>query len=170
LDARFRTPVSSEGPPQPSVEIIRSGQMQSKSNGILLSNPSRWHCRSRVQCLFSGGIILSARLRDQRDIDGMSRARASELFPMGDAEASGAPANFFRSTGLWPAQLLRAAVHQAHEIQSAAPIEDDQVQPASLDLRLGEVAYRVRASFLPGPGASVHDKLDRLSMHQIDLS
>src|SRR5437870_13332340 len=51
---------------------------------------------------------------------------------------SGAPANFFRSTGLWPAQLLRAAVHQAHEIQSAAPIEDDQVQPASLDLRLGE--------------------------------
>jgi dCTP deaminase len=91
----------------------------------------------------------------------MAQARANELFSMADAE---------RSTGLWPAQLLRAAVHQGHEIQAAAPIEDDQIQPASLDLRLGEVAYRVRASFLPGPGASVSDKLERLSMHQIDLT
>src|SRR5216110_284459 len=91
----------------------------------------------------------------------MAQARASELFSMADAE---------RSTGLWPAQLLRTAVHQGHEIQSAAPIEDDQIQPASLDLRLGEVAYRVRASFLPGPGATVRDKLERLSMHQMDLT
>ena len=100
----------------------------------------------------------------------MARARASELFPADDGETPGATAHYFRSTGLWPAQLLRAAVHRAHEIQSAAPIEDDQIQPASLDLRLGEVAYRVRASFLPGPGASVADKLDRLSMHQMDLT
>ena len=96
----------------------------------------------------------------------MTEARAGELFPMADTPAS----NFFRSTGLWPSQMLRAAVNQGHEIQSAAPIGDDQIQPASLDLRLGEVAYRVRASFLPGPGASVHDKLDQLSMHQIDLT
>src|SRR5437868_6722370 len=95
----------------------------------------------------------------------MAQGRASELFPMADTAS-----NFFRSTGLWPAQLLRTAVHQGHEIQSAAPIEDDQIQPASLDLRLGEVAYRVRASFLPGPGASVADKIDRLSMHQMDLT
>src|SRR5437773_6932913 len=91
----------------------------------------------------------------------MAQARASGLFSMAETE---------RSTGLWPAQLLRTAVHQGHEIQSAAAIEDDQIQPASLDLRLGEVAYRVRASFLPGPGASVADKLDRLSMHQMDLT
>src|SRR5204862_714081 len=91
----------------------------------------------------------------------MAQARASGLFSMAETE---------RSTGLWPAQLLRTAVHQGHEIQSAAVIEDDQIQPASLDLRLGEVAYRVRASFLPGPGASVADKLDRLSMHQMDLT
>src|SRR5437773_8490576 len=96
----------------------------------------------------------------------MTEARASELFPMAETPAS----NFFRSTGLWPSQLLRAAVNQGHEIQSAAPIGDDQIQPSSLDLRLGEVAYRVRASFLPGPGASVADKLDRLSMHQMDLT
>src|SRR5437763_7539411 len=96
----------------------------------------------------------------------MTEAQASELFPMAEMPAS----NFFRSTGLWPSQLLRAAINQGHEIQSAVPIGDDQIQPSSLDLRLGEVAYRVRASFLPGPAASVHDKLDRLSMHQIDLS
>src|SRR5918911_857823 len=90
--------------------------------------------------------------------------------PKPSAEDIAGMAQAQRSTGLWPAQLLRAAVHQAHEIQSAAPIEDDQIQPASLDLRLGEVAYRVRASFLPGPGASVAEKLERLSMHQIDLT
>jgi len=95
----------------------------------------------------------------------MTEARASELFPMADTAS-----NFFRSTGLWPSQMLRGAVNQGHEIQSAVPIGDDQIQPASLDLRLGEVAHRVRASFLPGPGASVRDKLEQLSMHQIDLT
>ena len=47
---------------------------------------------------------------------------------------------------------------------------DDQIQPASLDLRLGEIAYRLRASFLPGAGASVRARLDdEIVMHQIDL-
>src|SRR5438270_4756540 len=103
----------------------------------------------------------------------MTEAQAGELFPMPETDLS-RPAsrgrNFFRSTGLWPSQLLRAAVMHGQDIQASAPIEDDQVQPASLDLRLGEVAYRVRASFLPGPRASVRDKLERLSMHQIDLT
>jgi len=103
----------------------------------------------------------------------MTEAQAGELFPMPETDLS-RPAsrgrNFFRSTGLWPSQLLRAAVMHGQDIQASQPIEDDQIQPASLDLRLGEVAYRVRASFLPGPRASVRDKLDRLSMHQIDLS
>src|SRR3984893_15168788 len=103
----------------------------------------------------------------------MTEARAGELFPMSGTDRlrpSSRERNFFRSTGVWPSQLLRAAVMHGHEIQASAPIEDDQIQPASLDLRLGEVAYRVRASFLPGPRSSVRDKLDRLSMHQIDLS
>src|SRR5256885_12852407 len=63
-----------------------------------------------------------------------------------------------------------AALVESGAIKPAYALDADQIQPASLDLRLGEVAYRVRASFLPGPGASVHDKLDRLSMHQIDLT
>src|ERR671918_514498 len=60
-------------------------------------------------------------------------------------------------TGLLPAQHLKA------------PIEPDQLQPASLDLRLGARVYRVRASFLPGAGATVQAKIDALAMHQFDL-
>jgi dCTP deaminase len=74
------------------------------------------------------------------------------------------------TTGLLPSQMLREAVAQGREILSPQPIGDDQIQPASIDLRLGEVAYRVRASFLPGGRARVRDKLDLLSMHRIDLS
>src|SRR6516162_1625646 len=45
----------------------------------------------------------------------------------------------------------------------------DQIQPASLDLRLGEVAYRVRASFLPGPDTTVAERIDELKLHEITL-
>jgi dCTP deaminase len=74
-----------------------------------------------------------------------------------------------RATGILPAQALLRAV-EAGQIASRAPIDDPQVQPASLDLRLGEVAYRVRASFLPGPGATVEDKVDLYGQYEIDLS
>jgi dCTP deaminase len=55
-------------------------------------------------------------------------------------------------------------------IRAERALDADQIQPASLDLRLGSVAYRVRASFLPGRGHPVVDKLARFSMHEIDLS
>jgi dCTP deaminase len=74
------------------------------------------------------------------------------------------------TTGLLPSQLLREAVTQGREILSPEAIGDDQIQPASIDLRLGEVAYRVRASFLPGARARVRDKLEAMSMHRIDLT
>ena len=45
-----------------------------------------------------------------------------------------------------------------------------QIQPASLDLRLGRTAYRVRASFLPGPQHRVGDRLAELALHEFDLS
>ncbi|TMJ34924.1 MAG: 2'-deoxycytidine 5'-triphosphate deaminase, partial [Alphaproteobacteria bacterium] len=38
-------------------------------------------------------------------------------------------------------------------------LQSDQIQPASLDLRLGDVAYRVRASFLPGPQTTVVERI-----------
>src|SRR5215470_10706738 len=91
-------------------------------------------------------------------------ATASILLPLAD---DGAPDADF-TTGIVPSQALRALINR--EIQAALPIAEDQIQPASLDLRLGEVAYRVRASFLPGPNATVMEKLDDLSMHRIDLT
>ena len=72
-------------------------------------------------------------------------------------------------SGILPAQAIRALI-EAGGIRPAMAIAEGQVQPASLDLRLGEVAYRVRASFLPGPGASVTQKLSELSLHTIDLT
>ena len=45
----------------------------------------------------------------------------------------------------------------------------DQIQPASLDLRLGEIAYRVRASFSPGPRSTVAERIDELKLHEFAL-
>src|SRR5215470_19964260 len=98
----------------------------------------------------------------------MTDPLGNELFPApkpSDADRQREP-----TTGLLPSQMLREAVALGREILSPQPIGDEQIQPASIDLRLGEVAYRVRASFLPGSRASVRDKLDQLSMHRIDLT
>ncbi|WP_182085400.1 2'-deoxycytidine 5'-triphosphate deaminase [Aureimonas sp. ME7] len=62
-----------------------------------------------------------------------------------------------------------ARLHASGHILSERAFDADQIQPASLDLRLGAKAFRVRASFLPGRGRSVASKLDYLSMHEIDL-
>ena len=55
-------------------------------------------------------------------------------------------------------------------IQSRARLRHDQIQPASLDLRLGKVAYRVRASFLPGPQTTVAERIAELQLHEIALT
>ena len=69
--------------------------------------------------------------------------------------------------GVIPAQgIHRMLVDGA--ITTAAPLAPDQVQPASLDLRLGGEAWRVRASFLPGAG-TVAERLADFAMHRIDL-
>jgi dCTP deaminase len=75
-----------------------------------------------------------------------------------------------RTTGILPSQELERLVKATKEIRFLEPIQDDQYQPASLDLRLGSVAYRVRASFLPGKGATVKSKLDDLAMHEMDIT
>src|SRR5467141_2067303 len=63
-----------------------------------------------------------------------------------------------------------AAMSDAGLILPAYPFVESQIQPASLDLRLGDVAYRVRASFLPGPGATVAERIDELKLHEITLT
>jgi dCTP deaminase len=49
-------------------------------------------------------------------------------------------------------------------------LDADQIQPASLDLRLGSTAYRVRASFLPGPRTAVSERIAELKLHEFSLS
>lgn len=58
----------------------------------------------------------------------------------------------------------------AGAIAADPAIAPEQIQPASLDLRLGAVAYRIRASFLPGGAATVAARLPDLAMHRIDLT
>ncbi len=58
----------------------------------------------------------------------------------------------------------------AGEIAATPAVLPEQVQPASLDLRLGTVAYRVRASFLAGAGRSVAERLAEFEMHRMDLT
>jgi dCTP deaminase len=70
--------------------------------------------------------------------------------------------------GLLPAQTLRQLIEDGN-ISARNPISDAQIQPASLDLRLGDRAYRIRASFLPSTRMSVADKLAAFTLHEIAL-
>jgi len=88
--------------------------------------------------------------------------------PAPAVEVSDAEPQPRHATGIVPAQGLRDLIRDKH-VQSLDPPTEDQVQPASLDLRLGDVAYRVQASFLPGAGETVVDRLALYAMHEIDL-
>ena len=90
---------------------------------------------------------------------------APELFPDPE-EGSQEPR---RGTGILPVQEIRALIRDKH-IEATAEITEDQIQPASVDLRLGSTAYRVRASFLPGPDLKVKEKIAALGMHEVDLT
>ncbi|TIT34032.1 MAG: 2'-deoxycytidine 5'-triphosphate deaminase [Mesorhizobium sp.] len=74
-----------------------------------------------------------------------------------------------RQTGILPDQDI-SALFRSGALKSPRALDADQIQPASLDLRLGERAWRVRASFLPGPNHKVSEKLDRLQLHEINLT
>ena len=70
--------------------------------------------------------------------------------------------------GVLPSQDLERMIAEG-AIALDAPPAVDQVQPASLDLRLGARAYRVRASFLPGEGRTVRERISAFSMHEVPL-
>ena len=72
------------------------------------------------------------------------------------------PAGVLSSTGI-------ASLIERGGVGAEVAIGTAQIQPASLDLRLGPKAYRVRASFLPGR-ESVRAKIARVGMHEIDLA
>lgn len=90
--------------------------------------------------------------------DAKTAADAAPQTPLGAAAAA----------GILPVQAIRALI-SGGALKGAEPIEPGQLQPASVDLRLGPKAYRVRASFLPGPGGAVADRLDDLKLHEFDI-
>lgn len=71
--------------------------------------------------------------------------------------------------GVLPDRDLRRLI-DAGAIRADVPFTEGQVQPASLDLRLGTTAWRVRASFLSGKGRTVAERLPGFEMHRMDLS
>ncbi|MGB0959924.1 MAG: 2'-deoxycytidine 5'-triphosphate deaminase [Halocynthiibacter sp.] len=73
------------------------------------------------------------------------------------------------TTGVLASQTLKDMIANG-EIGATPDIIEAQIQPASIDLRLGTVAYRVRASFLTGSGKAVKDRLHEFEMHRIDLT
>lgn len=81
-----------------------------------------------------------------------------------------------KPTGILPSQAIRnmLAESQIAAADDALPIELDQIQPASIDLRLGRYAYPVDTSFLPSASMSVMQKMEMLDEQahdfKIDLS
>jgi dCTP deaminase len=71
--------------------------------------------------------------------------------------------------GILPYQAIQALIATG-AIAAETPFTDIQVQPASLDLRLGARVWRVRASFLPGMGRTVAERLSDVAMHELDLT
>jgi dCTP deaminase len=102
----------------------------------------------------------------------------------GDAVVAGSPLRSSGQTSLLPLDLPEESLSQnagvlpAEWIRRMAqrgqiagpPLDRNQIQPASLDLRLGRTAYKVHASFLPGRGTFVQEKIKRLASYEIDLS
>jgi len=80
-----------------------------------------------------------------------------------------APENVERTTGILPSQTIRELI-DGGRVAGSPPITSEQIQPASLDLRLGDIAHRVRASFLPGPNSTVEAKINDLRMTRVDLT
>jgi dCTP deaminase len=91
-------------------------------------------------------------------------AKLEILKEIGDASVTDSSP---RGTGILPCQTIREMIRTG-EIDATNGILDDQIQPASIDLRLGKYAYPVTTSFLPGRGVSVLQKLKQLDDHYDD--
>ena len=77
-------------------------------------------------------------------------------------------ANLKGKSGYLPCQLIEMALREGI-IHSQVPIEASQVQPVSLDLRLGTKAYRIQCSFLP-ENESVETKLKEVTLYDFEIA
>src|SRR5688572_14419659 len=112
--------------------------------------------------LVSRGFFFSSRRRHTRfDCDWSSDVCSSEVLAKTASASTLTRADEF--TGILPDRAIRDMVKAGDIVGSLLrPIEPDQIQPASIDLRLGDFAYPVDTSFLPGKDLTVLEKLKRL--------
>ena len=101
-------------------------------------------------------------------MDEASAADKSRLFNRGGPNSSETNAEFGNQFGLLSRQKIQLMLHR-RMIRPLVELDESQLQPASLDLRLGQKAYRVRASFLPGRERTVLDQLSALKSDEISL-
>ncbi|MCO5090399.1 2'-deoxycytidine 5'-triphosphate deaminase [Bosea sp. (in: a-proteobacteria)] len=85
------------------------------------------------------------------------------------AEIAGETGSLAGKAGVLPRQDIRILVKRGMVRSISGEFAESQYQPASLDLRLGHKAYRVRASFLPGPQKSVAQVLGELTQDEMSL-
>jgi dCTP deaminase len=71
--------------------------------------------------------------------------------------------------GVLPSQRLREAIRREWIVAGAWRIPEESVQPASVDLRLGDHAWALRCSFLPDSSSTVEEKIEGLAFERIDL-
>src|SRR5947209_13312525 len=71
--------------------------------------------------------------------------------------------------GVLPSQDIRDLIASGR-VHGRSEILEEQIQPASLDLRVGDMAHRVQASFLPGQHATVEQRINELRMSRVDLT
>jgi dCTP deaminase len=74
-----------------------------------------------------------------------------------------------RKTGILPSQEIRELISNGR-ISAPVEVSEDQLQPASIDLRLGRMAYRVLASFLPSRESPISAKIRALLLEELDLT
>ncbi len=74
-----------------------------------------------------------------------------------------------RRSGVLPMQSIRTMVRDG-AVSAETAVAENQIQPASLDLRTGAEAHRIRASFLAGAGMRVRDRIESFRMHSVDLT
>ena len=99
----------------------------------------------------------------------MTPTRSSLPVILDAAEPGVADALFSAPFGLFGRQKIRAMIGRKL-IRAEIDFEPSQLQPASLDLRISKEAYRVRASFLPGRGCSVRERLQSLNAEPVSLA
>lgn len=91
----------------------------------------------------------------------------SEAQSAGAAALGSSPVGSGR--GVFPSQALVTAIEREWVSSGEYRIRPEAIQPASIDLRLGDVAWALRCSFLPDVDSTVEEKMEGLAFQKIDL-